>query len=318
MDRNLALEMVHGNEAAALSCAHWMGRGETAAAADAVVESMRERFSELDFAGTVVLGEGGRDEAPMLYIGEQAGRGIGPAGDLALDPLESTNSVDSGYANAMSRAALSPKSYFLRATDTPLERLVVGHQAREAIELAKLTETNLGQIREALQLEFGELTTAILEQLRHGESVCRIRKLGARIRLIPDGDVSAAIATAMPDSGVDVLVGIDGAPEGVLAAAAPRCLGGGINGRLKLRNTEECQCAVRMGVQDVERIRCTEELATGEELIFSATGVTNGAPLDSVRFSRDGGSTHSSAMRLKRRTVCFIKTHHHYHGGPAK
>lgn len=312
----MALEMVRVTEAAALSCAHWMGRGDTDAADHAAVESMRERFNELDFAGTVVIGEGERDEAPMLFIGEQVGRGTGPAVDLALDPLECTNSVAFGRPNAMSVVALGPKGSFLHAPDTYMEKLAVGHQAREAIDLSKSIETNLGQIHEALQLKLEELTVAILERPRHDDLVRRIRKLGARIRLIPDGDVSAAIATSMPDTGVDVLVGIGGAPEGVLAAAALRCLGGAIQGRLKFRNPEERQRAVRMGVQDPDRIYHAEELATGEELMFSATGVTDGELLDGVRFSRDGASTHSVVMRLKTRTVRFIKTHHHYHGGP--
>lgn len=316
MDRNMALEMVRVTEAAALSCAHWMGRGDTDAADHAAVESMRERFNELDFAGTVVIGEGERDEAPMLFIGEQVGRGTGPAVDLALDPLECTNSVAFGRPNAMSVVALGPKGSFLHAPDTYMEKLAVGHQAREAIDLSKSIETNLGQIHEALQLKLEELTVAILERPRHDDLVRRIRKLGARIRLIPDGDVSAAIATSMPDTGVDVLVGIGGAPEGVLAAAALRCLGGAIQGRLKFRNPEERQRAVRMGVQDPDRIYHAEELATGEELMFSATGVTDGELLDGVRFSRNGASTHSVVMRLKTRTVRFIKTHHHYHGGP--
>lgn len=312
----MALEMVRVTEAAALSCAHWMGRGDTDAADHAAVESMRERFNELDFAGTVVIGEGERDEAPMLFIGEQVGRGTGPAVDLALDPLECTNSVAFGRPNAMSVVALGPKGSFLHAPDTYMEKLAVGHQAREAIDLSKSIETNLGQIHEALQLKLEELTVAILERPRHDDLVRRIRKLGARIRLIPDGDVSAAIATSMPDTGVDVLVGIGGAPEGVLAAAALRCLGGAIQGRLKFRNPEERQRAVRMGVQDPDRIYRAEELATGEELMFSATGVTDGELLDGVRFSRNGASTQSVVMRLKTRTVRFIKTHHHYHGGP--
>lgn len=312
----MALEMVRSTEAAAFSCAHWKGRGDTDAADHAAVESMRERFNKLDFAGTVVIGEGARDEAPMLLVGEQVGRGTGPAVDLALDPLESTNSVAFGRPHAMSAVALSPKRCFLHAPDTYMEKLEVGQQAQKAIDLSKSIETNLGQIHEALRLRLEELTVAILERPRHEDLIRRIRKLGARIRLIPDGDVSAAIATAMPNSGVDVLVGIGGAPEGVLAAAALRCLGGATQGRLKFRNPEERQRAVRMGVQDPGRIYRAEELATGEESMFSATGVTDEELLDGVRFSRDGASTHSMAMRLKTRTVRFIKTHHHYHGGP--
>ncbi len=312
----MALEMVRVTEAAALSCAHWMGRGDTDSADLAAVESMRTRFNELDFDGTVVIGEGERDEAPMLYIGERVGKGNGPAMDLALDPLECTNSVAYGRPNAMSVVALGPRGCFLHAPDTYMEKIAVGYQARDAVNLNQPIEANLHQIREELKLKMEEVTVAVLERQRHDELIARIRKLGARIRLIPDGDVAAAIATAMPDTGVDVLMGVGGAPEGVLAAAALRCLGGAIEGRLRFRSPEERERALRMGVQDPDRIYRADELATGEELMFSATGVTDGQLLDGVRFSREGAATHSVVMRLKTRTVRFIKTHHHYHGSP--
>ncbi len=312
----MALEMVRVTEAAALSCAHWMGRGDTDAADLAAVESMRTRFNELDFDGTVVIGEGERDEAPMLYIGERVGKGNGPAMDLALDPLECTNSVAYGRPNAMSVVALGPRGCFLHAPDTYMEKIAVGYQARDAVNLNQPIEANLHQIREELKLKMEEVTVAVLERQRHDDLIVRIRKLGARIRLIPDGDVAAAIATAMPDTGVDVLMGVGGAPEGVLAAAALRCLGGAIEGRLRFRSPEERERAMRMGVQDPDRIYRADELATGEELMFSATGVTDGQLLDGVRFSREGAATHSVVMRLKTRTVRFIKTHHHYHGSP--
>ncbi len=314
MDRNMALEMVRVTEAAALSSARWMGRGNNDAADHAAVESMRDRFNATDFAGTVVIGEGERDEAPMLFIGERVGTGKGPEVDLALDPLECTNSVAYGRPNAMSVVALAPRGAFLHAPDTYMEKIAVGYEARDAISLEQSVETNLEQVREALHLKIEELTVAVLERPRHDDLISRIRKLGARIRLIPDGDVSAAIASAQPDTGVDILMGVGGAPEGVLAAAALRCLGGAICGRLRFRNDAERARAMKMGVTEPDRIYTAEQLAGGDELMFSATGVTDGDLLDGVRFGRDGAATHSVVMRLKSRTVRFIKTHHHYHG----
>lgn len=311
----MALEMVRVTEAAALSCAQWMGRGDNDSADRAAVESMRERFNALDFDGTVVIGEGERDEAPMLFIGERVGKGGGPAMDIALDPLECTNSCAYGRPNAMSVVALGPEGCFLHAPDTYMEKIAVGYQAREAVDLDRPLETNLQQVREALKIKMEELTVAVLERPRHSEIISRIRKLGARIRLITDGDVSAAIATARPDTGVDVLIGIGGAPEGVLAAAALRCLGGEIQGKLRFQNNEERERATRMGVKDLDKKYRADELAMGHELMFCATGVTDGELLDGVRFSREGANTHSVVMRLQTRTIRFIETFHHYHGG---
>ncbi len=312
----MALEMVRVTEAAALSCAQWMGRGDNDSADRAAVESMRERFNALDFNGTVVIGEGERDEAPMLFIGEKVGKGTGPAMDLALDPLECTNSCAYGRPNAMSVVALGPHGCFLHAPDTYMEKIAVGYMAREAIDLNKPLETNLQQIREALKMRIEELTVAVLDRSRHEDLIARIRKLGARIRLITDGDVSAAIATARPDTGVDVLMGIGGAPEGVLAAAALRCLGGEIQGKLRFQNNEERERATRMGVKDLDKTYKSNDLAMGHELMFCATGVTDGELLDGVRFSREGSNTHSVVMRLQTRTIRFIETFHHYHSGP--
>ncbi len=312
----MALEMVRVTEAAALSCAQWMGRGDKDSADRAAVESMRERFNALDFNGTVVIGEGERDEAPMLYIGEKVGKGTGKAMDIALDPLECTDSCAYGRPNAMSVVALGPSGCFLHAPDTYMEKIAVGYQAREAIDLNKPFETNLQQIREAKKMKMEELTIAVLDRPRHNDLIARIRKLGARIRLISDGDVSAAIATARPDTGVDVLMGIGGAPEGVLAAAALRCLGGEIQGKLRFQNNEERERATRMGVKDLDKTYKSDELAMGHDVMFCATGVTDGELLDGVRFSREGSNTHSVVMRLQTRTIRFIETFHHYHSGP--
>jgi fructose-1,6-bisphosphatase II len=312
----MALEMVRVTEGAAISCAQWMGRGDANSADQAAVQSIRDRFNDIDFDGTVVIGEGERDEAPMLYIGEKVGTGKGPQVDIALDPLECTNSVAYGRPNAMSVVALAPKGAFLHAPDTYMEKIAVGSKAHDAIDLRKPIKDNLNQIREALRLKMEEVTVVVLDRPRHDDLIATIRAMGARIRLIPDGDVSAAIATAVPDSGVDVLVGIGGAPEGVLAAAALRCMGGAMQGRLKLRNDHEKQRALKMGVKELEKIYSAEELAQGDNLMFCCTGVTDGEMLDGVRFGPHGVTTHSVVMRSATRTIRFIKTHHHYHEQP--
>ncbi|MCI0596622.1 MAG: class II fructose-bisphosphatase, partial [candidate division Zixibacteria bacterium] len=258
MDRNLGLELMRVTEAAALACARWMGKGDAHQADDAAVEAMRKAFSAIQFSGVVVIGEGERDEAPMLFIGEKLGNGKPPRVDIALDPLECTNSVAFGRSNALSVVAAAEHGHFLHAPDTYMEKIAVGKEAQEAIDLSKSVEENLKNIADAKQLPVENLTVVVLDRQRHEELVKRVRKLGCRIQLIPDGDVSAAIATALPDSGVDVLLGTGGAPEGVLAAAALRCLGGGFQGKLTFRNEEEIKRAKRMGIKNVNKIYSCE------------------------------------------------------------
>jgi len=311
MDRHVGLDLVRITEAAALACARWMGRGDKNAADQAAVTAMRKAFDNVDIRGTVVIGEGERDEAPMLYIGEQVGSGWGPEVDIALDPLECTNSVAYGRPNAMSVIALAQRGHFLHAPDTYMEKIAVGPKAAHAIDLSRTVEENLESVAAAKGYHLDDLTVVVLDRPRHEDLIHRIRKTGARIHLIPDGDVSAAIATSLDATGVDVLVGTGGAPEGVLAAAALRCLGGALQGRLMFRSDEEKARAKTMGVSDYEKIYRETELARGDSIVFAATGVTDGDMLDGVRFSGEGAETHSMVMRVKTRTIRTIQTEYH-------
>ena len=308
MDRHVGLDLVRITEAAALACARWMGRGDQNAADQAAVTAMRKAFDNVDIRGTVVIGEGERDEAPMLYIGEQVGSGWGPEVDIALDPLECTNSVAYGRPNAMSVIALAARGHFLHAPDTYMEKIAVGPKAAHAIDLARSIEENLESVAAAKGYHLADLTVVILDRPRHEDLIHRVRKTGARIHLIPDGDVSAAIATSLESTGVDVLVGTGGAPEGVLAAAALRCLGGAIQGRLLFRSDEEKARARTMGITDFDRVYRETDLARGDSVVFAATGVTDGDMLEGVRFSGEGAETHSMTMRVKTRTVRTIQT----------
>ncbi|HET9951266.1 MAG TPA: class II fructose-bisphosphatase [Candidatus Eisenbacteria bacterium] len=308
MDRHVGLDLARITEAAALACSHWVGRGDANSADEAAVTAMRQAFDAVDIRGTVVIGEGERDEAPMLYIGERVGTGYGAEVDIALDPLECTNSVANGRANAMAVIALAQRGHFLHAPDTYMEKIAVGPGAAGAIDLARSVEENLEAVAAAKKYRLQDLTVVILDRPRHEELVQRVRRTGARIQLIPDGDVSAAIATAVEATGIDVLVGVGGAPEGVLAAAALRCLGGSIQGRLAFRNEEEKARAKKMGIEDLNRVYRETDLARGDSVIFAATGVTNGDMLEGVRFTAEGAETHSMVMRAKTGTVRTIRT----------
>jgi fructose-1,6-bisphosphatase II len=308
MDRHVGLDLVRITEAAALACSRWMGRGDKNAADQAAVTAMRKSFDNVDIRGTVVIGEGERDEAPMLYIGEQVGSGWGPEVDIALDPLECTNSVAYGRPNAMSVIALAARGHFLHAPDTYMEKIAVGPKAAGAIDLSRPIEENLESVAAAKGYHIDDLTVVVLDRPRHEELIQKIRRTGARIHLIPDGDVSAAIATSLDSTGVDVLVGTGGAPEGVLAAAALRCLGGSLQGRLLFRSDEERTRARTMGITDFGRIYRETDLASGDSITFASTGVTDGDMLDGVRFTGNGAETHSMVMRVKTGTVRTIRT----------
>jgi fructose-1,6-bisphosphatase II len=317
MDRNLGLELVRVTEAAALACARWMGRGDKNSADQAAVTAMRGAFDQIEIKGTVVIGEGERDEAPMLYIGEQVGSGKGPEVDIALDPLECTNSVAYGRPNALSVIALAPRGHFLHAPDTYMEKIAVGPKAVTAIDLNRTVEENLEAVAAAKGYQLEDLTVVVLDRPRHEDLIRRIRRTGARIHLIPDGDVSAAIATAIDSTGVDVLLGVGGAPEGVLAAAALRCLGGAFQGRLQFRNDEERGRAKVMGIEDSNRIYAETDLARGDNIVFATTGVTDGDLLHGVRYFAHGADTHSLVMRLQTGTVRTIRTHHRFDHDPS-
>ncbi len=318
MDRNLALESVRLTEAAALSSARWMGKGDGKAADHAAVEAMRKVFDSISISGRVVIGEGERDEAPMLYIGEKVGNsdGDGPEVDIAVDPLECTNSVAYGRSNAMAVLAMAPKGDFLAAPDIYMDKIAVGPEAADVIDLALPIEENLNRVAEVKNYDISDLTVVILERERHKQLIERVRKSGARIQLITDGDVAAAIAAALPGTGIDVLVGIGGSPEGVLAAAALRCIGGEIQARLIPRNQEEIDRAKKMGVKDINKIYKCNELARGNDLMFAATGVTDGDLLNGVRYRPDGATTHSLVLRSASFTRRFIITEHYFDQEP--
>ena len=312
MDRNLALEVVRVTEAAALASARLMGRGDEKAADQAAVDAMRHAFNGVVIDGTIVIGEGERDEAPMLYIGERVGAADhAPEVDIALDPLEGTTICANGGPNALSVIAMGDKGNFLHCPDTYMDKIAVGPIGKGVVDLDKSPTENLKALAEAKGARVEDLTVIILYRPRHEALIKEVRKAGARIRLIGDGDVSAAIATTKAETGIDLLLGIGGAPEGVLAAAALRCIGGDMQGRLKFRNPQEIERAHAMGVKDIEKKFSIEELARGD-VMFAATGVTDGDYLDGVHFFPGGATTHSVVMRSKTRTIRFIETRHHF------
>ncbi|MCX5735868.1 MAG: class II fructose-bisphosphatase [candidate division NC10 bacterium] len=316
MERNLALEVVRVTEAAALSSARWMGLGNAKAADQAAMDAMRRGFDAVSFSGSVVIGQGERDEAPMLFTGERIGGGDGPDLDVALDSLDGANSVSQGRANAMAVVAITDKGGLFRAPDTYMEKIAVGPRAKGAVDLSLSPTQNLENIANAMKCYVEDLTVVILDRPVHAELIRSVREAGARIKLIQDGDVSAAIATAFPESGVDILMGIGGAPEGVLAAAALQCLGGDMQGRLRPRNDQEVEQARRVGVKDIERIYRIGDLVSGTELMFAATGVTDGDLLRGVRFFGGGARTHSVVIRRRSGTTRFIEATHRFDRRP--
>ncbi len=311
MDRNLALELVRVTEAAALAASRLMGRGDEKAADQAAVDAMRHAFDTVAIDGTVVIGEGERDEAPMLYIGEKVGSG-GPKADIALDPLEGTTITAKGGNNALSVVALAEAGNFLNAPDVYMDKIAVGGGLPDdLVDLDETPEANLKAVARAKKMEVSDLVVCILDRPRHAELIKAVRAAGARIMLISDGDVSGVIATSQPESGIDIYMGSGGAPEGVLAAAALRCIGGQIQGRLLFRNDEERKRAAKWGITDLNRKYSTEEMARGD-VMFAATGVTNGAMLRGVRRFGSGAITHSLVMRSKSGTVRYIEAHHNF------
>jgi fructose-1,6-bisphosphatase II len=317
MDRNIGLEAVRLTEAAAIASARLMGRGDEKAADQAAVDAMRKAFNEMNIRGTIVIGEGERDEAPMLYIGEKVGRAApeDPEVDIALDPLEGTTITATGGPNALSVIAMADKGNLLNAPDTYMDKLAVGPSAKGAIDMNKTPSQNLRAIADRKGVYVDDLTVIILNRPRHEKLIAEVRASGARIKLIGDGDVSAAISTCFPETGVDVLMGIGGAPEGVIAAAALRCCGGDMQGRLATRNDKEIERANKMGIPDTKKIFDIEELAKGN-VIFAASGVTTGDFLRGVRFFKGGAETHSVVMRSKSRTVRYIDSKHYFEHKP--
>ena len=311
MDRNLALEAVRVTEAAALSASRLMGRGDEKAADQAAVDAMRQALNGLAIEGTVVIGEGERDEAPMLFIGERVGTGQGPRIDIALDPLEGTTITAKGGQNALAVIAMAEAGGFLNAPDVYMEKLAVGGGLGDIVDLDETPAANLKALAKAKRAEVSDLVVCILDRPRHAELIAKVREAGARIMLISDGDVSGVIATARPDSGVDMYVGSGGAPEGVLAAAALRCIGGFMQGRLIFRNDDERTRARRCGISDFNRKYALLDLAKGD-VMFAATGVTNGTMLQGVRRFPGGAETYSMVMRSKSGTVRMIEAQHNF------
>jgi fructose-1,6-bisphosphatase class II len=288
-----------------------MGRGDEVEADRAAVDAMRSALNRIEMVATVVIGEGERDEAPMLYIGEKVGTGHGPALELALDPLEGTTICATGGPNALSVIAAAEPGGFLHAPDTYMDKLAVGPEARGAIDIDRPPTENLHAIARAKGVPVEELTVVILDRPRHEKLIEEVRSAGARIMLIKDGDVSAAIATCSRDQPVDVLMGIGGAPEGVIAAAALRCIGGELQGRLMPRNEKEIERAKEMGIRDIHRKLSMDDLASGP-VMFAATGVTSGNLLKGVRFRPQGALTQSVVMRSQTMTVRYIEAEHNF------
>jgi len=311
MDRNLALEAVRVTEAASLAASKLMGRGDEKMADQAAVDAMRTSLNALSIDGTVVIGEGERDEAPMLYIGEKVGTG-GPKIDIALDPLEGTTITAKGLPNALAVMAMAEDGGFLNAPDVYMDKIAVGAGLPEGIvDLDKTPAQNLADLAKAMKVDVADLVVCILDRPRHSELIAKVREAGARIVLIGDGDVSGVIATSTGDSGINIYMGSGGAPEGVLAAAALRCIGGQIQGRLLFRNDDEKGRAKKWGITDLNRKYSMLEMAKGD-VMFAATGVTNGSMLKGVRRFHNGAETHSIIMRSKTGTVRWISAHHNF------
>ncbi|TDQ83176.1 fructose-1,6-bisphosphatase II / sedoheptulose-1,7-bisphosphatase [Dongia mobilis] len=311
MDRNLALEAVRVTEAAALAASRLMGRGDEKAADQAAVDAMRKALNDLPIDGTVVIGEGERDEAPMLYIGEKVGAG-GPKIDIALDPLEGTTITAKGGTNALAVIAMAEAGGFLNAPDTYMEKISVGPGLPDGVvDLDATPAENLKNLARAKGMEISDVVACILDRPRHADLIAQVRATGARIMLISDGDVAGVIATAKPGTGVDIYMGQGGAPEGVLAAAALRCIGGQMQGRLVFRNEDEKARAARWGVKDLHRKYSLTDLANGD-VMFAATGVTDGPMLKGVRRGSTWATTQSMVMRSKTGTVRLVEAQHNW------
>lgn len=312
MDRNLALEVVRVTEAAALAASLQMGRGDERMADQVAVDAMRNALNSLDIAGTVVIGEGERDEAPMLYIGEEVGTGNGPKIDIALDPLEGTTITAKGLTNSLAVIAMAEHDGFLNSPDVYMDKIAVGGDLPEGVvDIDSEPADNLASLAKAKGVDVEDIVACILDRPRHEDLIRKVRDAGARIMLITDGDVSGVMATSEEASGVDIYLGSGGAPEGVLAAAALRCIGGQMQGRLIFRNDDERGRAERCGITDFERKYDLLDLASGD-VMFAATGVTNGTMLNGVRRFSGGAKTHSLVMRSKSGTVRYIEAEHNF------
>ncbi len=310
MERSLTMELVRVTEAAALSSARWMGRGMKEEADDAATTAMRTVFDTIPMQGKVVIGEGEMDEAPMLYIGEKLGTGAGPFVDVAVDPLEGTNIVANGTWNALSVIAIADDGNLLHAPDMYMQKIAVGPESVGKVDINAPTIDNLKAVAKAKNKDIEDVVAVLLNRPRHEKLIQEIREAGARIKLIQDGDVAAAINTAFDITGVDILFGIGGAPEGVLTAVALKCLGGEIQGKLKPKNEAEVERCRKMGIEDTDKVLYMDDFVTGDDAIFAATGVTDGELLKGVQFKGQRATTQTVVMRAKSGTIRFIDGQH--------
>lgn len=313
MHRNLGLDLLRATEDAALACARQIGAGDEAAAEAAAVAAMHAALSEIEMDGHVLIGEGEQDESSRLYIGEHLGTGHGPKAELAVDALEGATLVATGGPNAISAIAVAEEGGFLKVPDTYMDKIAVGPAARGAIDIERSVSENLLAVARAKNVPIEALFVVILDRPRHEALIEEVREVGARIKLIKHGDLSAALATCSRTPGVDVLLGIGGAREGVLAAAALRCCGGDMQARLRPRNREEAEAARELGLQDLERPMRIEDLATGQ-LVFVATGITSGDFLQGVQYRTEGSLTHSAVMRSETSITRWIESEHNVRG----
>jgi len=313
MDRNLALNLVRVTEAAALASARYMGRGDKNAADQAAVDGMRKMFDTLNIDGVVVIGEGEMDEAPMLYIGEEIGKAADgcPEVDIAVDPVDGTTAIAKGLPNAIAVVAIAPRGCLLHAPDMYMDKIAVGPKAAGKVSIDAPVEENLRAVAKALNKDISDITVTMLDRPRHKELIEKVRKAGARIKLFGDGDVAAAIATCFEHSGVDILMGAGGAPEGVIAAAALKCMGGEFQGRLLPMNDEERDRCKKMGIADIDKVLTIEDLAKGEEIFFAATGISDGELLKGVvYYENNTAKTHSMVTRAETGTIRFVEAIH--------
>lgn len=311
MDRSLALDLARVTEAAALACGRWVGKGDKIAADDAATTAMRHTLGTLDIDGTVVIGEGEMDEAPMLFIGEKVGNAGQRQVDIAVDPLEGTILCSKGGPGAIATIAMAPRGGFLHAPDMYMDKIIVGPAGNGCIDIDDAPSANLKRLARAKKCNLEDLTVVLLDRPRHDEAIADIRKCGARIKLISDGDVAPAVATGIFDSGIDMVMGVGGAPEGVLAAAAVKCFGGDMQSRLIFTTDEERRRAPQMGISDFDKVYSCDEMAAGD-VFFAATGVTSGDLLRGVRYFSGGAQTHTIVMRSKSRTIRFLDSMHYF------
>ena len=311
-DRNLAMELVRVTEAAALAAGRWMGRGDKEGVDQAAVDAMRLMLNTVHMDGVIVIGEGEKDQAPMLYNGEVLGAGDPPQVDIAVDPIDGTRLTSLGLSGALSVVALSEReTMYSPGSIVYMNKIAVGAEAKESIDIEAPVSVNLRNIARAKNRDVDDLTVVILDRSRHERLIHEVRETGARIKLIPDGDISGGLMTAFEDTGLDVLMGIGGSPEAVVTACALKCLGGEIQCKLWPRNEEEQQWGLEAGL-DLDRVLTADDLVSGDNVFFAATGVTDGELLDGVRYSGTGARTHSIVMRSKSGTVRLVEATHRW------